>query len=119
MNPPNFVPAIHFQSICKCCATLNNFSPTICDHVKKILFFLHVLRGERGDARQLGNVTHMRTLKNVPRDEYKVDFTLPFSQSKVILHTGPTVSSRDVVLSTLQMVCAVAARFLDEIRGTS
>ena len=47
MNPSNFVPAIHFQSICNRCATLDYFSPMICDHVIKIRFLLHHLRGER------------------------------------------------------------------------
>ena len=40
MNPSNFVPAIHFQSICKRWATLDYSSPTMCDHVKKFAFFL-------------------------------------------------------------------------------
>ena len=39
MDPSNFVPPTHFQSIWKCCATLDSFSRTICDNVKNPWYF--------------------------------------------------------------------------------
>ena len=58
MNPSNFVPAIHFQSIYRRCATPDDFSPTICDHEKKTIFFKTMSEGSN-IARQLENVAHV------------------------------------------------------------
>ena len=48
---------IHFQSIWKRCATLENFSSTVCDHVIKFVFY--TIYAGSDISYQLENVTHM------------------------------------------------------------
>ena len=64
MNPSNFVPAVHFQTIWQRCVTLENLFSTVCNHaVIKILFFYTMYEGS-DISHQLENVTH--TLEKIP-----------------------------------------------------